>query len=300
VHQGTILGTLFRYYEVEGGALIAGDDPSVQADAEGKLRVAGSNLVAHERWATETEVEWEGGVAKLRDQGVTVLPTVEKMAKSRGNVVNPDTIVAETGADSLRVYEMFMGPLEQMQPWQTSGMQGVRRFLDRVDAAARKPLADGPGDLETQKLVHRTVKKVGADIEALCLNTAVSAMMILANHLNGLENPPKGGVEALVLCLAPFAPHLAEELWERLGHPPSISTVAWPSHDEALCQDEEIEIGVQVNGKVRGRILLARAASADDAKGAGLADPNVQKFTDGKAVVKVVYVPGKILNLIVK
>jgi leucyl-tRNA synthetase len=253
-----------------------------------------------ERWAHEADIEWVDGVPKHREHRVTVVAVTEKMAKSRGNVVNPDAIIAESGADSLRVYEMFMGPLEQMQPWQTSGMQGVRRFLDRVHAVATRTLSDSAPDLETLKLVHRTVKKVGADIDALCLNTAVSAMMILTNHLNGLEKPPKSAVETLVLCLSPFAPHLAEELWEKLGHPPSIATAAWPSFDEALCQDDEIEIGVQVNGKVRGRVTLSRTASEEDARRVGLAEVNVAKFTEGKPLVKVIYVPGKILNFIVK
>jgi leucyl-tRNA synthetase len=208
-------------------------------------------------------------------------------------------VVADFGADSLRVYEMFMGPLEQMKPWQSSGIQGVRRFLDRVHAVATRPLSEAPGALETEQLVHRTVKKVGEDIDALRLNTAVSAMMILANHLNGLEQPPRAAVEKLVLCLSPFAPHLAEELWETLGHAPSVSDAPFPSFDLALCIDETVEIGVQVNGKVRGSAKLARDATEADARRIGLEDPNVAKFVEGKTIKKVIYVPGKILNFIV-
>src|SRR5690606_30421029 len=170
----------------------------------------------------------------------------------------PDVVVAEFGADSLRVYEMFMGPLEQTKPWQTSGIQGVRRFLDRVHQVATRPLSDAPMDTETAKLVHRTVKKVGDDIEQLRFNTAVSAMMILTNHLAGLESPPRAAVERLVSILAPFAPHLPEELWTVLGHAPTIADVEWPAYDPALIEDEEVEIAVQVNGRVRGRVRLAR------------------------------------------
>src|SRR5688572_20742584 len=216
------------------------------------------------------------------------------MRKTRGHVVNPDGIIEEFGADSLRVYEMFMGPLEQMKPWQTAGIQGVRRFLDRVDSVSSRELEAGEGSLETQKLVHRTVKKVGDDVDQLHFNTAVSAMMILTNHLATLDKPPRVAVEKLALCLAPFAPHLAEELWARCGHPPTIFDVRWPSFDPALCVDNEREIGVQVNGKVRGRVMLAIDASEDEAHRAAIADPNVLKFVEGKTLRKIVYVPGKI------
>ena len=147
--------------------------------------------------------------------------------------------------------------------------------------------------------MQRTIKKVGEDIEALRLNTAISTMMILANHLQSNEHPPREAVEMLVLCLSPFAPHLSEELWERLGHAPSIADRPFPSFDPALCEDDEREIGVQVNGKVRGRARLSNTASEAEARDAALADPNVQKFLEGKALKKVIYVPGRILNLII-
>jgi leucyl-tRNA synthetase len=301
VHQGTILGVLFRYYEAAGGRALSGDDPDVEsAGDEAGFRLKSSGASVEVRWAKEGEVEWVDGVAKHETLGVRVVPVTEKMSKSRGNVVNPDSVIADAGTDSLRVYEMFMGPLEQMKPWQTSGIQGVRRFLDRVHSVATKPLGADPGDLETQKLVHRTVKKVGEDIDALRMNTAVSAMMILVNHLNGLENPPKSAVEALVLCVSPFAPHLAEELWETLGHPPSVADAPWPAFDPALCEDDTIEIGVQVNGKVRGRVMLPKAAAQEEATRLALADPNVAKFIEGKTPTKIIYVPAKILNFIVK
>jgi leucyl-tRNA synthetase len=304
VHQGPILGTIYRYFGTIGGessALYAGDDPNVvPVEGQGDARFAlntGEKL--EERWANEADIEWREGTAFLRGRDVRVLPVSEKMSKSRGNVVNPDGVIAEHGTDALRVYEMFMGPLEQMKPWQTSGIHGVRRFLDRVDALAGRELGSDM-DLETQKLVHRTVKKVGEDIDALRLNTAVSAMMILVNHLNGLAVVPREALEKLVLCLAPFAPHLGEEIWQRLGHDPSVARAPWPTFEPSLCVDNEQEIGVQVNGKVRGRVMLAVDASEEAAKQAGLADPNVAKFMEGKTLVKVVYVPGKILNFIVR
>jgi len=252
-----------------------------------------------ERWASVADIEVREGKPFHREHGVRLAGVAEKMAKSRGNSVSPDAVVDEFGADSLRLYEMFMGPLEQAKPWQSSGIQGVRRFLDRIDHIAARPLSSAALDLETAKIVHRTVKKVGEDIVALRLNTAVSTMMKLVNHLNGFEQPPREAVEKLVLCLSPFAPHLAEELWERLGQAPSVSNVSWPTFDAALCVDDVLEIAVQVNGKVRGRAELARDASEAAAREAGLSDPNVTKFIEGKTVKKLVYVPGKILNFIV-
>jgi leucyl-tRNA synthetase len=235
---------------------------------------------------------------KLVHQGMILGETGEKMSKSRGNVVNPDDVIREHGADTLRVYEMFMGPLEQVKPWQTAGLHGVRRFLDRVWVLGQRA-PGGAMDDETARVVARTVKKVGDDIEAMRFNTAVSAMMILTNHLHGLPAPPREAMEKLVLCLSPFAPHLAEELWETLGHAPSIADVSWPSYDPALCVDSEVEIAVQVNGKVRGRITVARDADEATARALALADEGAKPHLEGKTVRKVVYVPGRIVNLIV-
>jgi leucyl-tRNA synthetase len=186
-----------------------------------------------------------------------------------------------------------------VKPWQTSGIQGVRRFLDRVHSIGTRTLSGDPMDGDTARIVHRTVKKVGEDIEALRLNTPVSAMMILANHLNGQKAPSKEAVERLLLCLSPYAPHLAEELWEAIGNAPSIARVPFPEVDEALCVDETLEMPVQVNGRVRGKIVIARESTEAQARDAALADENVQKHIGDQSVRKVVYVPGRILNFIV-
>ncbi len=303
VHQGMILGNAYRWYAVVGqdDALLRaldGDDPSVQADAEGELRTAAGEKVLA-KYVTPADVAFRGQVPHHPEHGVKLHTSVEKMAKSRGNVVNPDHVVAEFGADSLRVYEMFMGPLEQTKPWQTAGIQGTRRFLDRVDAVAQKPLVEGEGDDETRKLLHRTIKKVGEDIETMRFNTAVSTLMILTNRLASLESAPRAALEKMLQVLAPFAPHLSEELWQKLGHSELISQTPWPSFDPALCVDDVIEIGVQVNGKARGRVKLAKDASEDVAKAESLKDENVAKFVQDKALKKFIYVPGKIVNFIV-
>jgi leucyl-tRNA synthetase len=192
-----------------------------------------------------------------------------------------------------------MGPLEQVKPWQTSGIQGVRRFLERVMAVATGELGDTI-DKETQKLVHKTIRKVTSDIEQLHCNTAVSAMMILTRHFAELSPPPREGVRSLILLLSPFAPHLAEELWQRLGHSKSLAYEPWPVFDENLCRDEIVEIAVQVNGKVRGRIQIAPDAAEEEAVRAARAEPSVKGFIGDKSIHKHLYVPGKIVNLLIR
>jgi len=235
---------------------------------------------------------------KLVHQGMILGEDGQKMSKARGNVINPDDVVRQFGADSLRLYEMFMGPLEQVKPWQTSGIQGVRRFLDRVMTVATGELADSI-DKETTKLVHKTIRKVTSDIEQLRFNTAVSTMMILTRHLAEQSPPPREAVRALVLLLSPFAPHIGEELWQRLGNTATLAYEPWPAFDEEICRDEVVEIPVQVNGRVRGRIQIAPDAAEDEARRAAEAEPSVKAFIAGKTIQKHLYVPGKIVNLLV-
>jgi leucyl-tRNA synthetase len=238
---------------------------------------------------------------KLVHQGTILGADGEKMSKSLGNVVNPDDVVQSHGADSLRLYEMFMGPLEATKPWQMNGVEGVRRFLDRVYAiatGATGPLTRDAADEETERLVHKTIAKVTQDIAAMRFNTAISSMMILSKHLGALPAVPHASVEALVLLLSPFAPHLGEELWQHLGHSESLAYAPWPTFDPARIVDSSVEIAVQVNGKVRGAILLAKDATEASARALGEADPKVQAFLAGKSIKKVIYVPGRILNFI--
>lgn len=237
---------------------------------------------------------------RLVHQGIILGENNEKMAKSRGNVINPDDVVRDFGADALRMYEMFMGPLEQVKPWQTSGIQGVRRFLDRVWRVSLSELEPGSGDEATKRLLHKTIKKVGEDIEALRFNTAISALMILTNQLASLERVPEDARRALLLLVSPFAPHLAEELWNRAGATESISGESWPTYDPILVHDETVEIGVQVNGKVRGRITVARDASEQDAMALATKEPNISAHVSGKELRKIIYKPAAILNIIVK
>jgi leucyl-tRNA synthetase len=304
VHQGLILGLVYRFYATIDGedrilTTFDGDSDVEKNGDSGELKLKSTGEVVVARFVVEKDIVVRDGAPTHREYGVKLVPVAEKMSKSRGNVVNPDVVVEEFGADSLRLYEMFMGPLEAPKPWQTSGIQGVRRFLDRVDQICARPISSAPADCETLKLRSRTIKKVAEDIDALRFNTAISTMMIFANHLAGYDEPAREAVEALVLCVSPFAPHLAEELWERLGHSPSVCTQPWPTFDPALCVDDTVEMGVQVNGKMRGRITLKKDADTAQALAAALDEPNIRKFIGDKPVKKTVYVPGKILNLIV-
>ena len=237
--------------------------------------------------------------AKLIHQGMILGEGGQKMSKSRGNVVNPDDVVEEFGADAMRIYEMFMGPLEATKLWSTSSISGVRRFLERVYAVALRAEAKAQPDDPTTRLLHRTIRKVTEDIEAMRFNTAISAMMVLSNELTKLASVPAGAVDVLAKLLHPFAPHLGEELWEILGHTPSIQAEPWPTFDPALCEEDQVEVPVQINGKVRGRITLPKDATQDQALAAAHEVPNIASQLQGKTLRKTIWVPNKILNLII-
>lgn len=231
-----------------------------------------------------------------------------KMSKSLKNVVNPDDIIRDFGADSLRLYEMFMGPLDQVKPWDTQGVQGVNRFLAKcwrlIVAQNENVLQDNIRDIacdpETETLMHQTIRKLGEDIESLNFNTGISQMMVYVNHLTRLKEVPKSAAEALVLVLAPYAPHIAEELWSILGHSDCIANAQWPEFDAQKCEVARIKMAVQVVGKTRGTIEIDRNASDDDIVKAAQAIPAVAKQLDGKTIVKTIIVPGRILNFIAK
>jgi leucyl-tRNA synthetase len=305
VHQGLILGTAYRYFlKLEGDqAVVPGTAKVVRSIDPPELRLAETNELVTDMWLQEAEVELRGTKAfakniRVGDDGVEVVMVAEKMSKSRGNVVNPDDIVKSHGADALRLYEMFMGPLEAVKPWQTSAIEGVRRFLERTWNVCTNVTDDAPSD-DTRRLVHKTIKKLTEDIEGLRFNTAISAMMILVKHLGALPKTPRESARALALLVSPFAPHIGEELWQRLGGAATLAYEPWPTFDAELVKDDVIEIGVQVNGKARSSVTIAVDADEETAKAVALADAKVQQFIAGKALKKVIYVKGRILNLIV-
>ncbi|MFJ7184543.1 leucine--tRNA ligase [Lysinibacillus xylanilyticus] len=244
---------------------------------------------------------------KLFNQGMILGEGNEKMSKSKGNVVNPDEIISSHGADTLRLYEMFMGPLEASVAWSTNGLDGARRFLDRIwrlfvneedGAIAAKIQASDDKTLE--KSYHQTVKKVTEDYEGIRFNTAISQMMVFINDCYKADVIPTAYAEGFVKMLAPMVPHVAEELWQILGHGETLSYAQWPTYDESKLVDDEVEIAVQVAGKVRAKIIVAKDASKEAIEKVALADDKVQEYMAGKDLVKIIVIPGKLVNIVVK
>jgi len=220
-----------------------------------------------------------------------------------GNVVSPDVVIDAYGADSLRLFEMFLGPLEAVKPWSEKGIEGVHRFLRKVHREClrtEKHSSREENNKETLKVLHETILKVTEAIEALRFNVAISQMMILINQLQKAESYSKDSLKALLQLIAPFAPHLAEEMWESLGGQPSIVNQPWPQARKELLVTEEITIVFQVNGKLRGQGQFPTNADKNTILSAAKADAKVQSFLEGKEIVKEIYVPGKLVNLAVK
>jgi len=243
---------------------------------------------------------------KLINQGMILGEDGQKMSKSRGNVVNPDQVVVAYGADSMRLYEMFMGPLEAMKPWSMQGVQGVYRFLQKAwrlvvneeTGGLSGAIRDAAADDETLRLLHQTIRKVGGDVETFGFNTAISAMMILVNHLARLEVRPRCVIEPFVLILSPFAPHIAEELWQRLGHAQSLAYEPWPQYDEELAREKQIELAVQVNGKLKDRIIVPAESDEAEIREKALANEKVVAALAGKAPKKVIVIKSRLVNIV--
>jgi leucyl-tRNA synthetase len=311
VNQGMILGFSYRYYEDRGGKRYSyrevqklspnGDEAyglSSNPDIGVSLKYVPVNDVI---WREETPYH-------PQDQHLELELQTDKMSKSRGNVVNPDDVIAEYGADALRCYEMFMGPLEQVKPWNTRSVAGVSRFLGRSwslliadTGAVRSQIVDRPLDPQASltRLLHKTIQKVTDDIEALRFHTALSTLMVLVNEAHKIEQLPRTLAEQLVLLLAPFAPHLAEELWQRLGHTDSLAYAAWPSYDPALIREDTRTIPVQINGKVRAKIDVAADADQATLLATAREHEKIQAYLEGKTLRREIVVPGRMVNFVV-
>jgi leucyl-tRNA synthetase len=251
---------------------------------------------------------------RLVNQGLILGEDSQKMSKSRGNVVNPDTVIDEHGADAFRCYEMFMGPLEQMKPWSMRGVEGVARFLARVWRLIMDENQAGEWELSPrvqeivsdkaqQKLIHATIKKVTEDIESLSFNTAISQMMVFVNAFTNAPAIPVSAIRTLLVLLNPFAPHITSELWEKISarfgdRPNDVAEQKWPEHDEAVLVEDEVDIIVQINGKLRDKLRVAIDANEEELKSAALNLPKIQRHLAGKEVRKVVIVPKKIINIV--
>ncbi|MGQ2376431.1 leucine--tRNA ligase [Companilactobacillus zhachilii] len=246
---------------------------------------------------------------KLFNQGMILGKGHEKMSKSKGNVVNPDDVVEQYGADTLRTYEMFMGPLDASIAWSENGLSGSSKFLDRVwnlfindddYSTLKDDYVTDENDGKLDKVYNETVKKVTEDYDALRFNTAISQMMVFVNEAHKVDTMPKAYAEGLVQLLAPIAPHMMEELWSKFGHTDSISYAKWPTYDEAKLVSDTVEIIVQVNGKLRDKLQVANGTAKEELEKLATTDEKVQKFIDGKNIVKVIVIPNKIVNIVVK
>ena len=306
VNQGMILGEV----EYTGYKATVGWRSSSEVRREGDATTdqAGTRVEAVK--LTEDAVVKKGaGFVLVEDESIAVEARAHKMSKSRGNVISPDQVVERYGADSLRLYEMFMGPLEQVKPWSMKGVDGVNRFLQRswrmiVEERAETPRLDPkvrplePSD-DHARLVARTVAGVTEDAEALRFNTAISKLMEFTNAFTAAEVRPHSAMETFVLLLAPFAPHVAEELWQLLGHVETLAYHPWPTFDPALLKSDEVEVPVQVNGKLRAKVVVPADADRGDLELAARRDEKVAGLLAGKAIRKVVVVPGRLVNFVV-
>ena len=321
VNQGMILG------EVEFTGYVLGDGGNEQnrryvsvrdlkagVDEEGVATrvVEKTGEVATPVTLSVEQIEKKGDSFILKDRPEIVVDSrAHKMSKSRGNVINPDVVVDQFGADSLRLYEMFMGPLEAVKPWSMKGVEGVARFLGRV----WRMIVDEPNESQTQlssavqdvpptpdqlRVLHRTIKAVTRDVESLGFNTAISRMMEFVNEFLAFDVRPKSAIKPFVLLLSPFAPHVSEELWELLGNTKSLAYEPWPTFDEKYLVETEIEIPIQLNGKLRGKVTVPAGSEQATIEAAAKADATIAGQLEGKTIVKTVYIPGKMVNFVVK
>jgi leucyl-tRNA synthetase len=306
VNQGMILGEMeFTGFKDKSGKWVSAARMDVDTAEDEKT---------HEKYervkVDEDAIEKKGDSFVLKEKpDVKIDARAFKMSKARGNVINPDEVVKEYGADSLRLYEMFMGPLEATKPWSMHGVEGVYRFLSRVwrlfidDRSETVKLADAVRDVspdkDTLRKLHQTIQKVTDDLDGMRFNTAIAAMMEFTNHVTKLEVRPRSVLEPFVRILSPFAPHLAEELWHTLGHAKTLAYEEWPKYDPALTRADEIEVPVQINGKVRSKLTVPADVSDDALREAALKDQRVVEAITGKTVRKVIVVPKKLVNIVV-
>jgi leucyl-tRNA synthetase len=299
-NQGMILGFSYRYYEDRAGNPV--DSAGVrEAGGEGERRVAvktGEAVV--ERWVPPDGVEKRDGAFFHKEiPGLKVEEVVEKMSKSRGNVINPDDIVERYGADVLRLYEMFMGPLEASCPWSTEGIEGVHRFLQRAWRLLREKNISGGDPKRLERMRHKTIRKVSRDIERFTFNTAISALMVYLGEMAKEEELCREDVSTFVLLISPFAPHFAEEAWQLLGGAGRALNEKWPDWDEEKTKEEIVSMGIQVNGKLRGTMEIEAGADEEAIREKALSVPNIKVHTQGKTIHKVIIVR-QVVNIVAK
>jgi leucyl-tRNA synthetase len=315
VNQGLILGEMeYHFFESADGRPVSASDVR---DLDEEATASGPRLFGFNRQTGEKVygkpivdalVEKRGDAYVLRaNPNIRVDARSFKMSKSRGNVVNPDEIVQDYGADAFRLYEMYMGPLEAQKPWSTRDIIGMVRFLNSVwrnlvgDEENNKTAVIGGGPIPDaiDRMMHRTIKKVAEDVEGLRFNTAIAELIKLNNEVAGLAEVPRELAEKFVLMLAPFAPHMAEEVWARLGHGKSLAREPWPAYEAGKLVETTMELPVQVNGKVRDKISVAADAAESEILEMAMRAEKVRPWVDGKEVKKKLYVPKKLVNIVV-
>jgi leucyl-tRNA synthetase len=307
LNPGMVLGYSYRYYDDDptgrrpGRAAIL---PASAARLDGETpRHAETGALLKERWIDPASVRWVDDEPYHPTADVRLEIVTEKMSKSRGNVVNPDEVVARYGTDAMRLYEMFMGPLEKGAPWSDEAIPGLQRFLQRThrlvtgegeDAA----MVQGAGTPAQARLTAETIAGVTEDVEQLRFNTAISKLMVFARDIAREAPLAREAADAFVRLLAPFAPHLAEELWRHLGHTTSVALARWPEADASLLVRAVVKLAVQVNGKRRDEIEVAAEAGEDVIREAALASENVQRHLGGRPPKKVIVIPGRLVNIV--
>ena len=310
INQGMILGEVeFTGYKDEAGGWVSASDVRTNEEKQTIHKRTSAPLTPVKLDKGEVEKLGEGFVL-ISDSKIRVDSRAYKMSKSRGNVVNPDHVVKEYGADSLRLYEMFMGPLEATKPWSMEGVSGVRNFLDRVwrmltdDRSETVELLSSVQDVaateEQLRVLHRTIAAVTRDLEGLSFNTSIARMMEFVNFFNKEEVRPKAAMEQFILLLSPLAPHIAEELWQLLGHSQSLAYESWPVHNEAYVKEAVVEIPIQVNGKIKARIQAVADLDQAGLEALARSDAKLAEWTGGKTIVKAIVVPGRLVNFVVK
>ncbi len=307
LNPGMIQGKSYRFFSEpgdEGPKFYSAADVRYQGETPVHI---GSGTELREEWVAPQEVRWVRGKPVAPGAEIDLEEVVEKMSKSRGNVVSPDDVIAEYGADAMRLYEMFIGPLHKAAPWSTEGMPGVFRFLQRAyrlfveeeeQGDRVRALPEGPGSDAQQRLLARTIDAATRDFEALSFNTSISQLMVFVRDIEKDGPLPRSIGGAFLRLLAPLAPHLAEELWELSGHSDSIASEPWPECDPAKLVEDEIELVVQVKGKVRARIRVPAEAGEEQVRQLALAESNVQKYLGGAEPRRVIYVPGRLVNVV--
>lgn len=312
VNQGMILGEMEFVGYKAGEEWVSVD--GVSDNAEGiKVRTSDNTPVTAVRLEADQVQKVGSNWTLAENQAIAVDARAFKMSKSRGNVINPDSVVEDYGADALRMYEMFMGPLEATKPWSMSGVEGIWRFLNRVwrlviheeaeQLALSPAVTDEPPSREQLRMLHVTIRGVTEDIEAMRFNTAISKLMELTNYLSKASSRPKSILEPFVLMLSPFAPHMGEELWQALGHEKTLAYEPWPTYDPELCKADEIEVAVQINNKVKAKLTVAADDTDDQIIEQARSDEKVVPLLEGKTIVKSMVVSsrkGKLINFIVK